>query len=318
VRRRFGFLAVTSFALLLLATCGGGGRSVPVSQYGDRLLDALCAWSVRCESLPDDATCRAVTVVDAAQITADVASGKTIYDGAAAAACLDLVAADSCNMSDAILVTPEPCRMEFRGTLAAGDTCYTNTECISLSCVLPPTCTEGACCAGQCDAVLVEVAMGGDCSDPQSRCISSAVCRPAANGVALTCQPRAGLGQSCEDDADCAAGLWCQVPGNGNLGTCVRLPSRGQDCDPSTLPCNSSTDGCDTQTHKCVPRLGLGAACNLGVGPQCADYSFCDSGTSTCVSLGRAADGCEVGDCLGSLECLVGACVKPLTQPVCP
>jgi hypothetical protein len=300
---------------LLLATCGGGGGSIPISQYGDRLLEVLCASSVRCDEMPDDATCRAVTVVDVGQIVADVASGKTIYDGTAAAACLDVVAAAGCNMSDAIVITPEPCRKAFQGTLATGDTCYTNTECVSLSCTRPSTCTEGACCAGQCDAPIIEVAAGGDCSDPQSRCVSSAVCRPAANGVALTCQPRVGLGQPCEDMADCKAGLWCSVPINGNEGVCLRLPSRGEDCDISTLPCNSSTDGCDTQTNKCVPRLALGAAC--GIGPQCADYAFCD-GTSTCVSLGKAADGCDGNDCLGSLECIVGACVKPLVRPVCP
>jgi hypothetical protein len=318
VRRRLGILSRASFVSLLLATCGGGGeKSIPISQYGDRLLDALCASSVRCEELPDDAICRAVTVVDVAQIVADVGSGKTIYDGAAAAACLDVIAATDCNTSDAITITPEPCRKAFQGTLAAAATCYTNTECVSLSCTLPTTCTEGACCAGQCDAVPVQVAAGGDCSDPQSLCVSSAVCRPGANGVALTCQPRVGVGQPCEDTTDCAAGLFCQVPITANVGSCVRYPARGEPCDLSTLPCNSSLDGCDTQTLRCVPRLTLGAACVPDQGPPCADYAFCD-GTSMCAALGSAADGCEVGDCLGSLECIVGACVKPLTQPVCP
>jgi hypothetical protein len=316
--KRLGLLSRASSIALLLAACGGGGgnKSIPISQYGDRLLDVLCEASVRCDELPDDSTCRAVTVIDVGQVVADVAAGTTIYDGAAAAACLDVVTAAGCNMTDAIVVTPEPCRKAFQGTLAAGSTCYSDAECISLSCILPPTCTEGACCAGQCDAPFVQVAAGGDCSDPHSSCVSSAVCRPGADGVSLTCQPRVGLGQPCEDNTDCAAELWCQVPITSNTGgTCVRLPKRGEDCDISTLPCNSSTDGCDTVTNKCVPRLALGAAC--GMGPQCADYAFCD-GTFTCVALGSAADGCDGNDCLGSLECIVGACVKPLVQPVCP
>jgi hypothetical protein len=317
MRRRPGAVSCALFASTLVSTCGGGGGSIPLSQLGDHVTNVVCASSVRCGELPDDATCRAVTGVHLEQIMADVASGKTIYDGTAAAACLDAIAAVGCNLSDGLEDSPEACRKMLQGTVAVGETCFTDTECASQNCALPAACATGTCCAGSCAPAIEQVAAGGDCSGPQSRCVSTATCKVAAGATAPTCQPRVGLGEPCDGVPACTAGLWCQLPVAGGAGTCVRFPGTGEACDAETLPCDSSKDTCDVETNTCAPVLAVGAAC--GPGPQCAIYAVCDPGTMTCAVLGRPGDGCEgVGDCLAPLDCVVGACVKPTAEPVCP
>src|SRR5436305_3292335 len=83
-----------------LSACGGGGGgAVSIAEIGPRSLAASCAMEVRCGYFADLASCTSSRVSSTAQIEADTASGKTLYDPAAAGVCLDTLGMLSCSAS---------------------------------------------------------------------------------------------------------------------------------------------------------------------------------------------------------------------------
>lgn len=305
---------VGAFALassLLLAACGGRAR-VPLEKFHDRLVESACQASVRCGEYPDDATCIEASDAQLAQIMADVASGKTQYDGAAAVDCLSAVAAAGCNLSDGAGAPLTVCMQTLKGTVPVAGSCFADTECASQNCNIA-VCAGVACCAGVCEP-LIEA--GGDCSGPGARCVSTAVCKRAAGAASSTCQPRVVLGQSCASTSDCMAGLSCNTGTSAGSGTCVRFPGTGEACDPETLPCDSNLDVCDAGTLTCTPRVAVGEPCGASGG--CVAYASCAPDTLTCVALGAVGAPCAGEDsCLAVLTCTNGTCAQPPANPAC-
>src|SRR5262245_50644283 len=113
--------AVLAVSGCLVAACGDrGGLSYTPDQYAARGHDLACTHAVSCGSLPDEASCP--THADDKQLKADIASGKTKYDGVAASACLDVVALRDCSFST--IYTQDPtCERVATGTVADGGDC---------------------------------------------------------------------------------------------------------------------------------------------------------------------------------------------------
>jgi hypothetical protein len=286
-------LAALGVGVVSVANCSGGGTgvggegdSIAIQDLGSRDSQAECSRAVRCGVYPDQATCVAANPPLLGQLMADVQAGKVKYDGAAASECLTALAAQSCPLSASPpLKYPEACRKAFQGTAVAGEPCFINQECVSGSCNLPPTADGTTCIAGTCDAVVVPAAQGEICTfaTQQPSCVDGTDCRAIAGGTSMTCQPQVALGGACGGPEDCVAGLSCLENALGAV-TCQALPSEGQPCVPSGVPCAAFVDICDVTSHTCVRRSGVGGGCPTG--QECVAYATCDAGTRKCVLRG--------------------------------
>jgi hypothetical protein len=264
-----------------LASCGGtgGGGGIPLQQLGDEWSRAQCASSVRCGQYPDMASCLSSLPYSFASVEPYVESGKVLYDGAAAAQCVDIISALSCNQSETLDSSPRSCQHIFKGTIADGSHCYDDRECQSGICKHEQC--PVACCVGTCAL-----------SEP-----------PPISG------PRLGAGEPCDDSAptipfQCASGLWCLASAGSRCG---RLPRRGEACDPESQPCDSFTDTCGPVSRTCVPLVDVGGTCSDAA--PCVAYAWCHPDTMTCVARVGVGEACTVvADCLIPLVCRNGAC----------
>ena len=310
--------AAGALLTLTLAACGGGGGgTVALPELGARLADAECAYEVRCGFFPDQATCVAATPSNLAQVTADVRTGKTIYDGAAASDCLALIANLSCQASVTSDLESQRCLDAFKGTVAAGGACFSNEECVSERCSLGACDVGTACCAGACAAAFPPIARGAACqiAQPGSACVKGTSCQIDAAGVSATCQPLVALGAPCSNFGDCVAGAECQQDGTGG-GTCARFPTTGHACDLNRLPCDDANEACDAATGLCAPRVSVGGACQTT--DACALFAGCDAATLKCVAKNGVGGACLTqDDCLGQLSCSNGACAIAPVAAVC-
>lgn len=302
-------------ALLWLGACGGGGGdAIPIDELEARAAEALCNFEIRCEVAPDRAGCEE-TFYFRQQLVADVKSGKIIYDGRAAAACLSLYPTLTCAVSDPGLSSvghAQSCRNAIKGTVAAGGSCLIGEECLSQSCQKAGCNGAIECCAGTC---LATIPAGGDCSNMTGRCADDLFCRrnPDATGV---CTATIADGQPCTSTDLCVSGRRCNLVPGTNAGTCGVLPARGQAC-PADL-CDSLTDVCDPTSKTCVGLIALGGDCSA-IPTGCVPYARCDAATKTCVTRKRAGEACtQTTDCLSGVACTGGVCVPPADKPVCP
>jgi hypothetical protein len=300
--------------LLAVLGCGGGGdESVPLADLQAKFTAAFCGNQVACGYLPDEATCAQVASRDL-QIYADVSSGKAVYDGQAAARCVDGYATFGCNVSDQIKIPAltQTCDAIVAGAVPNGGACLIGGECVSQSCNTG-TCNRAACCAGTCQA---KVAAGGDCLSNGSICITGTYCRYDGSTSSATCAPLLASGQPCNVGDQCAPGSLCladQV--TGTPGTCGKPPGEGSAC-PVGL-CDSALDVCDATTKTCLRRVAVGGACASI--DACVPYAHCDTTAGVCVARGGAGAACTTdGDCVLGLSCTNGACAGPADIPACP
>jgi alpha-tubulin suppressor-like RCC1 family protein len=305
--RAAGFAVIATAAL---SACGGGRARVPLAKLEARLVSVKCQASVRCGEFPDDATCEAATGAHIGQLMADVAAGTCRYDEAAAANCLDAVAAMGCGPGAGPNGLPEVCAETFKGTVPLGGACFVDTECASGNCEIE-NCPVAACCTGVCEP-LIEA---GEVCPAGTRCVPTATCKLAAGAPMPTCVPRVGIGRPCEVSEDCASGLTCYLPHDGTAPACELLPATGEACEPPTFPCASGKDDCDEVTHKCTPRIVVGGACGAGV--DCVAYASCTA-SMKCLALRGVGEKCATAaECLAALDCTDGACARPPADPVC-
>jgi hypothetical protein len=298
---------------VVVSACGGGNDPIPLDTLGARVVAAECAAEARCNQISSQALCRQTFPLDIGQITADVAAGKVIYDGAAAGACLDALGAISCNRSERLASSVDACDRVFVGTLATGAACFSGTECVSGRCDIAVCDPAVTCCAGQCAPKDVVQAIGQDCTAIATTCQEGAFCK--FSGGTGVCTAKVAAGQTCDGFEQCASGLWCHMGATGTTGTCVRLPARGQPCDEQTLPCDSIADTCGP-AGVCVALVGDGADCVVDT--DCRSDARC-LGTGKCGPKGTVADPCtDEADCLTWLECTNGACAARAPRAVCP
>jgi hypothetical protein len=312
-----------SLALLAVAGCGGGsGASIPLADLGARLVDAICTREVRCGVYPDKATCVAASgdLLDEGQVTSDVDSGKTLYDGKAAADCLagyDSPSGYGSCSNSVVLSSPgvKACGKALTGTLMIGAACLNSEVCASGTCDRAACTTGVACCTGVCAAAKTTVAIGDDCSSATVTCPDGSFCQGTPS-TGMTCVAKIAAGQPCTNLTDCAPGTLCVSDATTGAGICGTLPTRGQSCMAVQF-CDAATDYCNTTTGLCTARVTPGGACPMM--NECVAYATCNTTTTaTCVAQGSVGAACLVAaDCLSG-NCAAGSCAVPPAATVCP
>lgn len=302
-----------AIVLVSFSACGGDGATIPIDELQTHAKEALCAYEVRCGLVPDTAACDETLYVKQ-QLLVDVKAGKVIYDGQAAAACLDLYRALGCNISGAGLSSvgqAQSCRDTIRGTVATGGACLTDEECQSQDCDKSACTMTTECCAGACAA---KIPAGGDCSAAGPRCADDLFCR-RGTGTTGICSAVIADGQPCTSTDSCVTGRRCNLVTGTSAGTCGILPAHGQAC-PGML-CDSLSDLCDPASKTCVGRIAVGGDCSA-IPTGCVPYANCDAATKTCVPRKRAGEDCaQASDCLSGVACTGGVCVPPSDKPAC-
>jgi hypothetical protein len=290
--------------LLTVAACGDNVGGVALGDYLERSAEAECTSDVRCGLFPDAPTCLAyVHVAVDPNPTAAVAAGKLTYSGANARACIDALAAASCDLTDrSERVEPPACMRVFTGRLPEGEACAFSSECVSLDCMVP-TCSD-ACCPGTCGPSTPLAKIGESCT--ATGCVDDAFCDDTA-----TCRALLAMGSTCNDQGQCQYGLGCVGLTPGVPGTCGPLPKIGESC-PDHI-CSEVGAVCNA-TGTCVA-MGLpGDACSVDL--DCSFYFHCDATQHcapyptlgmTCIDRCSDASWCNVpaGQTMGTCDPLL-------------
>jgi hypothetical protein len=370
--------------LVVLAVCdavgcgssSGGAATgpVPLDLFASALVDAECARDVRCGVVSDLALCHQLYTAgipgftpgvlvglnpwvyaradfnSVPAIVAAVNAGKAHYDPVAARACLNAAAAVACNLiRDWPASLGGVCRKAFTGTIAVGDHCISDLECLPGSFCAPGInacdgiCTSaGAYCnfdeqcpgAQACQAMALGqntgAPAGGSCvtavppGAAGQSCGTSVLCQPDLYCAGGACMPTSQEGQPCIANVDpsggCAGGLICVSDDLGANATCLKPAASGASCQ-FKAQCGGmfSSLACDETQHRCAAWVA-GGPCNLGF-PNCPATAYCDTaapGRSVCRSdppLGSACvdDGSTIRPCGFALHM---ACVR--TDPAAP
>lgn len=296
---------VLALTCISAAACDDG-NSIAIEDLDEAIASASCKLALACGTLPDKQACPPASTSEAAQLRASVKAGKTRYDGAAAARCLDSLA-NLCSMDGGGQADPA-CDQAFKGTQPVGAACLSAVECMSGLCDTSECDGSVACCRGTCGSV---VAIGGDCSASGAVCVTGAYCKTAP--APSVCAPivAADEGQACAGGS-CKAGLFCvdQV--------CTRLLAPGEACDPSQFDCNPFRGFCDSATNLCTAHRAVGQSCNGS--NDCVEYAECTdvAGEGVCVARARLGEACLDKLCLVGFVCQEGVCALPAPEPVCP
>lgn len=290
-------------AAVLVLGCSGDPAPVPLDRFGEAAADAVCAWAVRCQHVPDDATCRRLLdpkQYDTRRALDAVAAGRLAYDDDAAGRCVATTREAYCLAEPFIDAS---CRAMFVGQVPEGELCTSGAECVGGGACANPQCTV-QCCTGTCGPPLT-----GELPEPEG----------------------AALGEACEQHADCAEGAYCEtdftctaVPteegarclfgcARGDLYcdvealVCRRFAAAGETCDPNGVdapPCDDAWSYCD---QVCTPRPGPGEPCD-GI-RRCIAATFCDNGT--CQPRGGPGAPCFSADqCLVTCDGGTGQCAE--------
>lgn len=306
----------------LAAACGGSnsssdkpgddtpGKSIPPEEYTDSVEDAECEALVRCEEVEDAATCEAANIrvnQEQQSLLAAIADGTVIYDGEAAAACVDQLAMQMCQFPG--LHVDTSCDDVFEGTVAAGGACF-----IDLQCAGGGTCLQNdsgcdvksTCCIGTCMGAFTESAIGGPCGDNLHYCAADAFCAGTTCAAPVTQE-----GATCGDLDACANPMICNLDFTSGTGTCKTPAATDATCVRSDLrPCADSRDYCDATTLKCTRGVAPGGSCQAA---QCVDWAKCIA--NTCVADRKLGETCMTAanapNCAGTLVCTDGTCQAP-------
>jgi len=304
-------LALWAGMLASIGACGGGGDSVSLDDFGAQALAAICAQGVACGTYPDLATCDDALYFND-QFLADVRAGRLVYDGHAAATCLDVYRHLPCKTSEAVAAfhtASEACDAVAKGTVPRGAACLNDEECVSGSCA-KASCGTDACCMGACVDL---VPAGASCNE--AHCEKGLSCRWSSSAATATCVAPIPRGQPCASGDFCADSASCVTDPVSGIKSCGSLPATGAPCPDGS--CDDRNDACDGVSKICVRRIPVGGACVAGHN-DCVVYARCDNLTGTCLMLGRAQAPCAASDnCISGLRCEGGLCVAKPDAPAC-
>ncbi len=286
----------------MAGACGSGAAEpdpVAFEDYTAQARDAICEWSVRCQHVPDRATCERLLDphdYDTRRVADAIAGGRVAYDDRAAGACLEATRSGHC------LAEPyshPSCGDVFSGAVEQGGACSASFDCASGAPCEEQVCA-GQCCTGVCGAAsppdspprLAEV---GDPCQTHFDCVVEAYCE--TDGRCAESPDREG--ERCL--FGCARGdLYCDL----STLTCARYAGRGESCDVSAQsapPCDPAWSFCDGE---CRDRPGMGEMCD-DADRRCVGGLQCDAATNACVALGTTGDACATDrDC-------IDVCVEP-------
>jgi len=302
-------LSVLAGLPLLVAACGADG-GIAIDHFSAEAEDAFCDNLVRCGDYPDKDTCKTV-VYARNQLIADVQTGKIVYNGAAAADCLQSMRGFGCRLSTKPPI-PASCDAIFRGTVADAGACLEDEACVSGHCNLESCTADQMCCAGVCEA---RIPLGGACRAFET-CVVGTFCQQDEITGAGFCVMPIAAGQPCRPGFDeCADNLYCFGGPSGAPSTCGTLPAEGQPCGGGSSICDDNQDICDSTTHVCTPRVALGGNCASGI---CQSFATCDPTSKTCVVRGRVGSSCTDSEsCVAGLRCAGGVCTAHPDVPAC-
>jgi hypothetical protein len=263
-----------------LAACSGGGGGIALADLQTKSLDARCSFLVRCGLFADADSCHKFFIItDDPSAQAAVDMHKSNYDGGNAKACLDAIAAASCDQTQQdSREQPEPCKHIFTGTGAMGDACAFDAECSSNNCVIPTTAT-GACPQGMCGAEVPLAKVGESCN--MVDCEPGLFCN-----AQTTCANLVASGGACDFSSDCDYGLGCV--GATGAATCKALPLIGSACPD--MQCAEIGANCNAQMT-CVA-LGLPGDPCMGDG-DCTFFGHCDTTMSKCADFPTRGMPCD-------------------------
>lgn len=313
--------------LLMAAACNATryDDDVPVDQA-----EAVCAYMVRCGLFVGSELCvdyfTAAFTPDA-DLAAALDDGSVRYDGKAARACFDTIRESECAANYFGRGPDDPnCEMIFEGTIADGDPCWIDEQCVSGRCNDPGSC-DAACCMGWCSDTSTEVlpALGEACKAGEE-CSGGAYCDYEGT---WTCLARQASGAACELDRECEVGLAC-LAGACHPGVAEGEPCIDNRCGDVPYYCNIESGicsafgqagaGCSTLSSTCAlgftcavdtcaPVGGLGTACSGGpFDLGCALGFWCDDelgsdGAGTCQAVKENG-----AACLRDEECVSRHC----------
>jgi hypothetical protein len=300
-------MKVTSsvFACALLSgiviACGGSSSSIEDGPATDQTLEAIagsfCDRLAACYGdffvkafIGDTTTCKSRLAIELKASTRG--PGAQVQD-AAAKTCKTAVDAAACNLflSDGV---PE---CDFRGTLADGAACASDSQCLSGACFVDAKTDCGKC--------GLRAAEGADCTS--AKCTRGLTCTDAKK-----CVKRAAEGGACDSSSACEPSLSCIK------GKCGKGLAKGAACKNGAMetPCDTLTGlyckppSATAADGSCTPftTAQAGQACGVTLQPT-IDYAFCEK--SQCVG----ASGTAKGTCQVFLA--DGATCNASTQPDC-
>lgn len=303
----FGLL---SAAALACSSESSGDRPV-TDETLEAIADSYCTRIGECYGeffvktyLGDVATCKSRLAIE---IKASTKGPGFVVKDSEAHACRTAVDAAPCSAIQSSGIA----ECDFRGTLADGAACASDSQCSSGACYV-----EHKTACGKCAA---RVAEGADCT--RAQCEPGLVCNAAKRCVLLptegtacdgltpcatslsciggVCTKELALGAPCEAGAgkvpcDSSAGLFCKPPSmTETSGTCsaATLVSAGQACgftvqpavDFATCQASECVGASGTTKGTCQAYLADGAPCDAAKHPSCQFPSKCRDGK--CVML---------------------------------
>jgi len=301
--RRATQLGVALVSWLGVAGCAS---SIALEDLAEATADAWCDQLVRCGVFESRDQCDTLDGTLAPNLPAGVAGGTIDYDGEAAADCVDDIASMDCDPShrDKRLL-PASCAPAFTGTLAEGDSCVVDEQCVSGVCVRGGC--NMACCVGVCaEPAPARAAIGEECVEVA--CVDSAWC---SDGV---CVELSSEGTECEDNAECEFGLACYSMSDATP-TCRSLPGEGDACPTDNVtPCDSLRLSCNPATEICEELLYEGDDCVPEAARCSRAYLYCNPDTRTCSLYPELGEECPLYLCSGEAYCdfnwrtLTGTC----------
>jgi hypothetical protein len=314
-------------AALVLAACGSDGNkeTVAIDDLFGQVESAECAVGVRCHLFSDEPFCKtwfeqvASTggISPFAANVAAVKAGRSRYDDAAAAACVKAISQSPCGgLTTGLEGAGSICQKLFVGTIADGQSCAVDAECLAGSFCAVLTDSNATACAGTCTR-------GGTLCNDDSQCTGGKLCdriapNSTAHGTCVTPIPPGAVNQPCGTLDRCQAGLMCSLDASG-APVCKAYAKAGEACQPlgcvDGLLCASTID---RTSGTCVTPAAKGDPCELP--GQCGGELtsiFCDLTQHRCVdaltsgpcSAGRAA----VSEC----NFLTSFCDSSAANPVC-
>jgi hypothetical protein len=255
-----------------------------------------------------------------------VAAGRASLDEQAFTACLVETSATSCSHPS---VKPA-CGVRYAGTIADGQSCYTDVECASPGAECQTAACGDSCCTGVCKprAKLGEACMdfyacepGLVCSvnalkcvvgDIGAACADTFECDPGAWCDQGTCQPDLGEGELCKSLLQCASGTVCVgLKIEIEPARCLRASEAGAPCDWFCLGNFHCAVTSAVSFGECLSLPTHGQPCSALL--PCIDVNE-RCGAGQCVERDDIDEPCTDGTCKPGLFCTdqIGA-----ANPVC-
>ncbi len=316
----------------------GGNTALTLSQFATQANAKACPLVGKCAFNEANYLVQACKdgqlVFNGAAVQTAISAGRLAYDASHAQACLDAIAAATCNGSGITYVIAD-CRATLRGTVASGGACDSallDLECAHGMCgpsadpnapVCASTCTPylvfGTDCTagGTCDPTQGLACVNGKCHAPldlDEPCANAGDCKLGLSCVNKKCvRPIAGT--PCDSFAnDCAPGFYCPAPDVDAGSACVAQIAQGGSCGEQRPGIAAN--------HWCASDLTCkGFSIEIGLGASTVTQGACapaaEEGES-CVNepapgeLKVVISGCKTG-----LACPSGKCQKPPISGAC-